>query len=238
MDKFFKRSCWKASVSGFAFAFGLIFSGVHGLSALAQVPTIIGEASVIDGDTIAVGPLRVRLHGIDAPESDQVCPKNQGGDWDCGQVATKRISDLTQGRIVSCDALDQDPYGRIIAVCYQGDVDLNALLVREGLAWAYMRYSDDYAGEEQRAREASIGIWQTHTTPAWDYRSQGWERAAEASPREGCPIKGNINRDGERIYHTPLSAMYNRVNIDERQGERWFCDEAEAQAAGWRAPMR
>lgn len=65
-----------------------------------------------------------------------------------------------------------------------------------------------------------------------------WERAAAASPRPGCPIKGNINRDGERIYHTPWSPWYERVQIDESQGERWFCDEAEAEAAGWRAPRR
>jgi endonuclease YncB( thermonuclease family) len=228
----------QALINRSAFAFGLMLSGVHGLVALAQVPLIVGEASVIDGDTLAVGPLRVRLHGIDAPESGQVCPSKHGGEWDCGEVATRRLSDLTDGRIVSCEALDLDIYGRIIAVCYQGDFDLNALLVREGLAWAYTRYSDDYAGEEQRARDDSIGVWQADTLPAWDYRALGWERAAAASPRDGCPIKGNINRDGDRIYHTPLSAMYNRVQIDEEEGERWFCDEAEAQTAGWRAPRR
>ena len=225
-------------IARIAFVVGLMLSCVHGLPALGQVSSIVGEALVIDGDTLAVGSLRVRLHGIDAPESGQVCPSKHGGDWDCGKVATRRLSDLTHGRIVSCEALYQDIYGRIIAVCYQGDLDLNALLVREGLAWAFMRYSDDYVGEEQRARDESIGIWQADTLPAWDYRAHGWERAAAASPRDGCPIKGNINRDGERIYHTPLSAMYNRVQIDEEQGERWFCDEAEAQTAGWRAPRR
>lgn len=238
MNFFYIGARLQVLIAGTAFAFGLIWSGVHGLAARAQVPSIVGEASVIDGDTIAVGPLRVRLHGIDAPESDQVCPSKLGGEWDCGKVATRRLSDLAHRKVVSCEALDQDFYGRIIAVCYQGDVDLNALLVREGLAWAYMRYSEDYAAEEQSARAASIGVWQADTLPAWDYRAQGWERAAAASPREGCPIKGNINRDGERIYHTPLSAMYNRVQIDEEQGERWFCDEAEAQTAGWRAPRR
>lgn len=66
VEKFIRTSCWKAFVAGLAFSFGLLFSGGHGLSARAQLPSIVGEASVIDGDTIAVGPLRVRLHGIDA----------------------------------------------------------------------------------------------------------------------------------------------------------------------------
>jgi hypothetical protein len=60
-----------------------------------------------------------------------------------------------------------------------------------------------------------------------------WERAAETPPA-GCPIKGNIGAEGERIYHTPWSPWYARTKIDEDKGERWFCDEAEAIEAGWR----
>ena len=48
-------------------------------------------------------------------------------------------------------------------------------------------------------------------------------------------IKGNVARDGERIYHTPWSPWYGRTKISEGKGERWFCDEGAAQAAGWRA---
>ena len=67
------------------------------------------------------------------------------------------------------------------------------------------------------------------------HRDNRWDRAAARSPRPGCPIKGNINvGSGERIYHTPSSAAYDRTVIDESKGERWFCDEAEAIAAGWR----
>ncbi len=53
-----------------------------------------------------------------------------------------------------------------------------------------------------------------------------------------CAIKGNINRRGERIYHRPGSASYDDTRIDERRGERWFCTEEEARAAGWRAPRQ
>jgi hypothetical protein len=73
------------------------------------------------------------------------------------------------------------------------------------------------------------------TEAPWDFRADRWERAAAASPRPGCPIKGNIADDEEHIYHTPWSPWYSRTKIDEGKGERWFCDEAEAIEAGWRA---
>lgn len=55
------------------------------------------------------------------------------------------------------------------------------------------------------------------------------------SPASRCTIKGNVSRSG-RIYHLPDSAGYARTLIDESRGERWFCSEDEARAAGWRAP--
>ena len=81
---------------------------------------------------------------------------------------------------------------------------------------------------------ARLGVWQAETQPPWAFREDRWGRAVAEAPG-GCPIKGNINRDGERIYHTPWSPWYGRTQIDEAHGERWFCDEAEAVAAGWRA---
>ena len=51
-----------------------------------------------------------------------------------------------------------------------------------------------------------------------------------------CAIKGNINEKGERIYHVPGDHWYATTKLDPSRGERWFCSEKEAQAAGWRAP--
>ncbi|MBA3325494.1 MAG: thermonuclease family protein, partial [Rhodobacteraceae bacterium] len=93
----------------------------------------------------------------------------------------------------------------------------------------------EYVPEEEAARSQGLGVWQAPTEAPWDYRANSWERAAEESPRPGCPIKGNINQEGERIYHTPWSPWYSRTRINEADGERWFCDQAEAIAAGWRA---
>lgn len=203
-------------------------------AAAADETRIIGEARVIDGDTLDVGPVRIRLHGIDAPEAGQRCGTAAGGSWPCGDRATARLAGLVQGKEIECIARDRDAYGRIIAVCYAAGEEVNALLVREGLAWAFLRYSDDYEPVEAEAKAERIGVWQGEAETPWDYRANRWERAAAASPKPGCPIKGNINREGEKIYHTPWSPWYERTQIDESKGQRWFCDEAEAEAAGWR----
>lgn len=211
------------------------------LSALAllQIPgptTISGPVTIVDGDTIRLGAVPVRIHGIDAPEAGQACQTPDGATWSCGGEATGHLATLTEGRTVVCEALDRDAYGRVIGRCSADGTDLAAQMVSAGLAWSYRKYSKDYADIEDAARAQGIGVWSSDNQAPWDYRANGWNRAADVSPREGCPIKGNISRKGERIYHTPWSPSYAKTVIDESAGERWFCDEAEAQAAGWRAP--
>lgn len=93
-------------------------------------------------------------------------------------------------------------------------------MVAEGLAWAFIEYSDNYAEFEAAARSTGTGIWQAATQTALEYRADRWARAVAAAPGE-CPIKGNVNGD-ERIYHTPWSAYYGRVKMDVEAGERWF----------------
>lgn len=204
--------------------------------ALAGGAELSGHARVLDGDTIDIGPVRVRIHGIDAPEFSQTCARAGGGEWDCGKAAAARLDALAGAAAVTCIPRERDVYGRIVASCEAGGVDLGGTLVAEGLAWAFLRYSDDYAGVEDSARASGRGIWQAETMAAWDWRDTAWSDASGDAPEPDCPIKGNISRSGDRIYHTPWSRDYARVRIDERMGERWFCDEAEAQAAGWRAP--
>lgn len=153
----------------------------------------------------------------------------------CGSTAADRLTELTANTTVECEPLDRDRYGRLVSRCMAGDIDLAAALAEEGLAWTYLEYSDDYAGQEAAARVAAAGVWQSETQAPWDYRANRWERAEAASPAPGCPITGNISAKGERIYHTPWSPWYERTKISETDGERWFCDEAEAVEAGWRA---
>jgi endonuclease YncB( thermonuclease family) len=221
---------------------------------LAEGARIAGPAEVSDGDTLVVGGLRVRLFGADAPESAQLCGTAGGGEWDCGAAATDRLRDLVEGETVTCAITERDLYGRVVAACAAGGRDLGAAMVGEGLAWAYRAYSDAYVGAEDEARAAGRGVWQGEALVAWDWRRGGWQAASgavEAAPAEppepakadppapvavagDCRIKGNTNAAGERIYHTPASPWYARVQIDAARGQRWFCTEAEAEAAGWR----
>jgi endonuclease YncB( thermonuclease family) len=124
--------------------------------AAAQVS---GWAVPIDGDTIEIAGERVRLHGIDAPESDQECTDATGATSRCGELATQALRALIDGQTVSCQQSDTDKYGRIVAVCRRGEVDLNATMVREGWAVAYVEYATDYVAEEAQAKRDRRGIW-------------------------------------------------------------------------------
>ena len=194
---------------------------------------VTGEVRVVDGDTIVLAGIRVRLEGIDAPESGQTCPRRWLGDWACGTVATNALARMIEGRQVVCESRGPDKYNRMLGICFADGRDVNAAMVREGHAWAFVKYSRSYVREEAEARAAKLGIWQAPAQPAWEYRAQRWARVEHAVPVDGCAIKGNVTRGG-RIYHMPWSPWYSQVTIDESQGKRWFCSEAEAVAAGWR----
>src|SRR5690606_31765339 len=104
-------------------------------------------------------------------------------------------------------------YGRIVAHCTKGNADLAAEMAREGYAVAYRRYSRDYVDEENEARAARRGLWAGEFTPPDEWRRDGGNErtrpaAATRAGRGDCLIKGNINGNGERIYHTPDSPSY------------------------------
>ena len=201
----------------------------------ATAGDVEGTASVIDGDTIEIHGTRIRLHGIDAPESGQSCVA-LGVEWRCGQRAALALDTRISGRTVSCDERDIVRYGRVVAVCTVDREDVNAWMVAEGWALAYRRYATDYVDEEADAQAAGLGVWRGEFVAPWDWRrSAGLESAGDVSSGE-CLIKGNINRDGERIYHVPGGMYYEQTRINTSKGERWFCSEEEAVAAGWRSP--
>ncbi len=218
----------------FALAGALVIAGlVIGAVQVSRAATpISGRAEVVDGDTLDVGGHRVRLEGIDAPELGQSCPRPSSGSWSCGRKAREALSKLVKGHRVTCQSKGKDGYGRDLAICFVAGEDVNAALVRQGLAWAFVKYSNTYVREEGEARSHGVGVWQADATPPWTFRASKWQ-AAETEAPEGCAIKGNISRNG-RIYHVPWGNWYGRVRIDTDGGERWFCSEAEALAAGWR----
>lgn len=201
----------------------------------AQPPTtgnLTGEARVVDGDTIDLNGVRIRLEGIDAPESAQLCSRRWLGQWHCGAAATAAMIEMTRGKSVSCTPQGLDKYGRTLATCYVDDRDINAEMVKRGFAWAFVRYSSRYVKEEAEARALKVGIWQGPATPAWYWRQQQWNAAEPAAP-QGCAIKGNAGRNG-LVYHMPWSPWYGKVRMDG-DGKRWFCSEGEAIAAGYRS---
>lgn len=120
---------------------------------------LIGRASVIDGDTIELHGQRIRLHGMDAPEARQRCSRQDGSEWRCGRDAAFALDELLQGRVLACDPRDQDRYGRVIAVCMIGAIDIGEWMVKNGWATAYRRYSTDYVPAEEKARAEGRGIW-------------------------------------------------------------------------------
>ena len=130
---------------------------------------ITGQPRVIDGDTIEVAGHRIRLHGIDAPESKQLC-RRDGQRWRCGEDATSALKAFLGGRPVSCEELDRDRYRRIVAKCAVDGVDIGEWMVSQGWAVAYYQYSYEYARAEQRAKSARRGIWATRFVLPWEWR--------------------------------------------------------------------
>lgn len=198
-----------------------------------------GIASVSDGDTLRVGETRVRLFGVDAPETHQSCDIDTRDTWACGEAAADRLRVLVAGQEVTCVVADEDRYGRRVARCAAGGTDLGAELVREGLARAYTRFGDDYAALEEQARTGGIGLWHGTTEAPWDYRAEKREkienRLTPQTPHDAsCVIKGNVSTGGGHVYHVPGGQFYEKTRIDPRRGEAWFCTEEEAQHAGFR----
>lgn len=193
---------------------------------------MFGPARVVDGDTLAIGSARIRLEGIDAPEMAQTCRTASGQSWDCGKKAAAFLRQLIGQQDVACNATGEDRYRRMLAICYASRVNLNAAMIDAGLARAFVRYSKMFVAAEAEAKARGIGIWQGPAEAPWDFRRHEWRLAATDAPT-GCAIKGNISARG-RLYHMPWSPWYAKVKIDERRGERWFCSEADAVAAGWR----
>jgi endonuclease YncB( thermonuclease family) len=145
---------------------------LEGLVSAASPPAapLTGRASVVDGDTLTIRDLRIRLHGVDAPERGQLCRDPTGADYRCGQKAALALSDRIGQQPVACEARDVDRYDRVVAVCFAGGTELNHWLVREGWAVAYARYSKDYVPAETEARAAQRGIWSGSFTPPEDWR--------------------------------------------------------------------
>jgi hypothetical protein len=153
------------------------------------------------------------------------------------------MSDICFGKTATLIDKGTDRYERLLARVTCDGVDANEEQLRRGMAWVYDQYVSDrslYAIQD-KAKSKKLGLWADPSpTPPWEWRHSP-ERTAPPTTAPvplvagTCKIKGNINSRGERIYHVPGQKYYAETQINESSGERWFCTEAEARAAGWRA---
>ena len=163
-----------------------LFAALLSLPALTtplHAQPLTGQASVIDGDTIEIHRQRIRLSGIDAPESDQLCRGDDSLQYRCGAKAANELDRFIAGRPVSCEQVDVDRYKRVVALCSVAGVDLGEWLVRQGLAFDWPRYSrGKYAAAQGAAKQAERGVWQGSYVQPWDYRAC----RREGGRPEGC----------------------------------------------------
>ena len=150
-----------------------------------------GKPYVVDGDSLVLDEINLRLMGIDAPELDQQC-KAQGQPWPCGAKARAALRNKVKGAQIYCTTWGEDRYQRLLAICSVGKTEINAWLVRTGWAVDY----GGYAREEGEARRNKVGIWRgdfenpgewrkahksqassvPHTMPNWLAQSWAWVR--------------------------------------------------------------
>jgi endonuclease YncB( thermonuclease family) len=156
---------------------------VRPASDVAAAPrrTIVGRAWVIDGDTIDVARVRIRLVGIDAPESDQTCGDADGRRWFCGHAATHALIGHLVKQTLHCADHGLDRYRRTLAVCTLPDgADVNAWLVQQG--WALTYHSSLYRTQEAEARVAKRAYgWAASYRPGNGGIATGTERAYAAN---------------------------------------------------------
>jgi endonuclease YncB( thermonuclease family) len=227
-------------------------------SALAGAADITGVPKIRDGDQIQIGNSRIRLGGVDAPSSDQLCLNTHGERWTCGAAARDELIKHVEGKPWTCHARTTDRRGHIIARCEVDGEDIQKWLVKSGWALSYARFSHDYDADEKAAREAKAGMWQGAFIAPWDWRARNKKTtilgaakppenastillasaSGSVAPSPDCTIKGNVNRSGECIYHQPTSRWYAKIEMKISKGTRWFCSVDEAEAAGCRETRR
>lgn len=196
---------------------------------VADASKLEGRAIALSGDHLRIDGRFVALDGIEAPEASQVCQR-RSGTWRCGAAARDALSALVRGRNVTCDVLSEDE-NETRGRCYAKGADIAEALVRNGQVFAEGGFFSRYASLEGEAQDAGLGLWAGAVERPQDFRDKRWEEAKKAAP-DGCPIKGRV-RSGARVYVLPWSPTYDSIRLSAARGERWFCSESEAQAAGW-----
>lgn len=196
-------------------------------------PPIEGRARALTGDVIRIGTKEIRIAGIEAPEIAQICKNRRRRSWRCGRTARWALGVIVKRGTLRCQPDSEAAAdGRLTATCYKGDKDIALRLLGRGRVFARDDAPTSYSEQQDIARKAKRGIWQGEALRPAAYRARLWEAAKRRAP-DGCPIKGDVTRAG-KFYVLPWAPNYRRVKIRKSRGERWFCSESAARAAGWK----
>jgi endonuclease YncB( thermonuclease family) len=150
----------------------LLFSAICLCAPPAFADNLTGQASIIDGDTLEIRGTRIRLWGIDAPESNQLCRGDDSNQYRCGAKAANDLDSFLNKRPIDCAPVSLDQYGRTVAVCSVDGVGLADWLVRNGLALDWPQYSKGKYDRAQRdAEHAGRGIWEGSYVEPWLFRA-------------------------------------------------------------------
>lgn len=146
------------------FCFGIYYVEQNKLSSIEdnfKILEILNDnVRVVDGDTIIIDNIKVRLQGIDAPELKQPC-KNKISNklYACGEDSKRYLITLIDYHTVKCMKEGIDRYNRVLAYCYVGEINLNKEMVSSGNAVAYRKYDPSFIEDEARAKRNKAGIW-------------------------------------------------------------------------------
>jgi endonuclease YncB( thermonuclease family) len=167
---------YRDAITAFALL-GLVALLAAALNSRPQ-PVVTGGFNVIDGDSLRRDEVRFRLSGIDAPEYGQQCNRD-GAAWACGREARALLVKLLQRGDAQCRGDRRDRYDRILVTCDVNGTDVNAEMVRQGMAVSFGRYRS----EEAAARSARAGMWGGDFERPQDYR-----RDEETPPSRPSPV--------------------------------------------------
>jgi len=180
---------------------GVVFSTLP-----ASAQEISGSARAMDGDSLNMAGIVIRLHGVDAPELNQTCSR-QGQSWACGKDASAKLAQLVSGANLRCEQRDIDDYDRIVATCKAQQMDIGQTMVEAGLAVALPQFSDRYLGAEARAKALGLGIWDSEFQQPADYRAAN-PRAHRPKPQASIERRPIASPAPSGVYYRNCSAAW------------------------------
>ena len=145
------------------FIFFILFNSAY--SEIKFISSIVEKVIVTDGDSLKIGKEKIRLSGIDAPEMKQICYDENHLPYACGHVAKIQLESFIKNSEYSkiyCYYSERDKYNRILGECMLGEqstLNINTYMVYWGYAVAYLRYSEKYIEQQERAKKLNYGLW-------------------------------------------------------------------------------